>query len=79
MKGDFEMKNPMIKVATKDELMADFLFMYCEGKSALWRLFFGWRNTDKDTYTFYVRKSAKESAHEWATSARWQMRHLEET
>lgn len=44
----------MVIFKTNDEMVADFLFMYCEGKSALWRMFFGWRETKGDEFTFKV-------------------------
>lgn len=30
---------------TNDEMVTNFLLMYCEGKSFLWNMFFGWRET----------------------------------
>ena len=30
---------------TDNEMVTDLLLMYCEGKSFLWNMFFGWRKT----------------------------------
>ena len=60
----------MIKYSTNDELVADFLFMYCEGKSFLWRMFFGWRMTKKDVYVFLIPNKAIIAAEEWASTIR---------
>lgn len=30
---------------TDNELVTDLLLMYCDGKSFLWNMFFGWRET----------------------------------
>ena len=30
---------------TSDKKMQSLLFAYCEGRSALWRMFLGWRKT----------------------------------
>lgn len=35
----------MKKYWVDNECMIDFIEMYCEGKSFLWRWFFGWRKT----------------------------------
>lgn len=35
----------MKKYWIDNECMIDFIEMYCEGKSFLWRCFFGWRKT----------------------------------
>lgn len=47
----------MKKYQIKNKLTADFLEMYCEGKSWFWRLFFGWRGShfenDKWVYSIY--------------------------
>ena len=60
----------MIKYYTNDELVADFLFMYCDGKSPLWRMFFGWRKTSNDMFYFVVSNKAAVAAEEWASSIR---------
>lgn len=60
----------MIKYRVCDELVADFLFMYCEGKSPLWQMFFGWRETSENTWYFIVSKKAYTTAEEWASSVR---------
>ena len=38
---------------TCDKAMSDILEAYCEGRSFLWNIFFGWRKTDKDCKLFY--------------------------
>lgn len=60
----------MTKYHVHDELVADFLFMYCEGKSSLWRLFFGWRGTSENAWDFVVSDKAYTAAKEWASSMR---------
>jgi hypothetical protein len=35
----------MVIYRTNDEMVIDLLLMYCEGKSFLWNMFFGWRET----------------------------------
>lgn len=35
----------MVIYKSNDEMVTDFLLMYCEGRSFLWNLFFGWRET----------------------------------
>ena len=35
----------MKKYYIDNECMVDFVEMYCEGKSYLWNLFFGWRRS----------------------------------
>ncbi len=46
-------------VSTIEE--SDLLDMYCEGRSALWRMFFGWRKTKKitDSMSWYYYKVPK--------------------
>ena len=34
---------PLVVVATEEEMV--LLDMYCEGRSFVWRMFFGWRKT----------------------------------
>lgn len=60
----------MTKYHVCDELVADFLFMYCEGKSSLWRLFFGWCKTSENAWDFVVPCGAYVAAKEWASSVR---------
>ena len=36
---------PLIIVTTEEEMA--LLDMYCEGRSFIWRMFFGWRRTKK--------------------------------
>lgn len=60
----------MTKYHVRDELVADFLFMYCEGKSPLWRLFFGWRETSENAWDFTVPYRTYVAAKEWAFSVR---------
>ena len=54
------------RIIVRDELVADFLFMYCEGKPALWRMFFGWQGTSLDCWTFWVSRKTYQSAKDWA-------------
>ena len=35
----------MKKYCIDNECMLDFIEMYCEGKSRLWNIFFGWRRS----------------------------------
>lgn len=35
----------MIIYTTNDKMVIDILLMYCEGKSYLWNMYFGWRET----------------------------------
>ena len=45
----------MKKITTNNNLEITLYFMYCDNKSFLWQMFFGWRRTDKDNnYTFIV-------------------------
>ena len=39
---------------TCDKNMQAILFAYCEGRSALWRMFLGWRKTTKDQTFFWI-------------------------
>lgn len=39
---------------TTDKKMQCLLFAYCEGRSALWRMFFGWRKTRDDQTFFWI-------------------------
>lgn len=36
----------------EDELVKELCFLYCDSKSYLWNLFYGWRRTHKNTYYF---------------------------
>ena len=38
---------------TCNEKMQDVLFAYCEGRSGLWNMFFGWRKTNSQNQTFF--------------------------
>lgn len=60
----------MIIYKTNDEFIADLLFIYCEGKSFLWRMFYGWRETKKDVFTFIVSKRTIKVIEEWAATFR---------
>ena len=60
----------MIIYKTNDEFIADLLFIYCEGKSFLWRMFYGWRETKKDVFTFIVSKRTIKVIVDWATTFR---------
>lgn len=56
---------------TNEEIIADFLFMYCEGKSFLWTMFFGWRESrvlsdGSNLYTFKVPRKVWQMAEEIA-------------
>lgn len=44
---------------TCDKKMQGLLFAYCEGRSALWRMFFGWRKSTKDNQMFFWIPSHK--------------------
>lgn len=64
----------MKTIPIMDEMTADFLLMYCEGRSALWRMFFGWRRTTIfPTYCVYyfrgipndIMKTADKLAHRY--------------
>lgn len=40
---------------TCDKKMQSILLSYCEGRSVLWRMFFGWRKTtSKDQMFFWI-------------------------
>lgn len=57
----------MVIYKTNDELVADFLLMYCEGKSFLWNMFFGWREAKylldgTSYYTFKVPRKIWQKA-----------------
>ena len=38
---------------TCNEKMQNILHAYCEGRSALWRMFLGWRKTDSENQQFF--------------------------
>lgn len=48
----------MKKYCIDNECMLDFIEMYCEGKSRLWNIFFGWRGShfrkEKWAYSIYM-------------------------
>ena len=44
---------------TSNKKMQDILFAYCEGRSALWRMFLGWRKSTKDNQIFFWIPSRK--------------------
>ena len=45
----------MKKITTNNKFEITLYFMYCDNKSFLWQMFFGWRRVDKDNnYTFIV-------------------------
>jgi hypothetical protein len=46
-------------LCTNDKKMQALLFAYCEGRSALWRMFLGWRKTTKDDRMFFWIPSRK--------------------
>ena len=39
---------------TSDKKMQGLLFAYCEGRSALWRMFLGWRKSTRDKTFFWI-------------------------
>lgn len=39
---------------TTNKKMQGLLFAYCEGRSALWRIFLGWRLTKHDQTFFWI-------------------------
>lgn len=44
---------------TVNKKMQGLLFAYCEGRSAIWRMFFGWRKTCKNGQMFFWIPSHK--------------------
>jgi hypothetical protein len=51
----------MKKITTNDNLEVTLYLMYCDNKSFVWQMFFGWRETDKDdNYTFIVPTKVEE-------------------
>ena len=42
------------KIATEEQYDKDIFCAYCEGRSALWRAFLGWRETDHKKMTFWI-------------------------
>ena len=48
----------MVIFKTSNELIADLLLMYCEGKGVLWNIYFGWRKSEfkSDGSVVYVFK-----------------------
>ena len=44
---------------TYDKKMQGLLFAYCEGRSALWRMFLGWRMSTEDDQMFFWIPSRK--------------------
>ena len=61
----------MITYKTNNEMVIDFLLMYCEGKNFLWNMFFGWRRTKvlpdgSNLCTFKIPRRIKEMAEEVA-------------
>ena len=49
----------MLTIYTNEKNTITLLFVYCEGKSELWRMFFGLRSIDKNGYyTFKISKKA---------------------
>jgi len=41
-------------LGTTDKKMQSLLFAYCEGRSALWRMFLGWRATEGNQTFFWI-------------------------
>lgn len=61
----------MIIYKTNNDTTANFLFMYCEGKSALWNMFFGWQGTKGlpnggNSYTFKIPRKIYQMAEKFA-------------
>lgn len=54
----------LVRVETKDELTSHLLSLYCEGRSFIWNMFFGWRKTSYEkgypVYTYVVPRSISE-------------------
>lgn len=44
---------------TTNKTMQSVLFAYCERRSALWRMFLGWRKSTKDDKMFFWIPSRK--------------------
>ena len=44
---------------TCNQKMQGILLAYCEGRSALWNMFFGWRKTSNDNQMFFWIPSHK--------------------
>ena len=44
---------------TCDKKMQGLLFAYCKGRSALWRMFLGWRKSTRDNQVFFWIPSRK--------------------
>lgn len=44
---------------TSDSRMQKILLAYCEGRSFLWNMFFGWRKTDGNNQMFFWMPSRK--------------------
>ena len=51
----------MKKYYIDNECMVDFVEMYCEGKSYLWNLFFGWRRSHfrNETWIYSIYRIPK--------------------
>lgn len=58
----------MITIHTNDTRTQELCFAYCDTKSALWRMFFGWRGTYGDDMVFKMSEKAwrKISEKEWS-------------
>lgn len=44
---------------TSNKKMQSLLFAYCEGRSTLWNMFFGWRKSTNDNKMFFWIPSRK--------------------
>lgn len=44
---------------TRDKIMQNIFHAYCEGRSSIWRMFFGWRRSNKDNQAFFWIPSNK--------------------
>lgn len=58
----------MITIHTNDTSTQELCLAYCDAKSALWRMFFGWRGTYGDDMVFKMSAKAwrKISEKEWS-------------
>ena len=63
-------KEMFTEYSTNNETLATIFFAYCEGKSFLWRMFFGWRHTrtflGENVYTFIIPTNKVEELEEYA-------------
>ena len=48
----------MVTVRTDDIYTQELCLAYCDAKSALWNMFFGWRSTHNNTMVFKMPAKA---------------------